>query len=159
MSFRWDYMVALKTHLATEITPANGYTHDLSGTDVVTNHVKSIEDRMSDPVGDVTVQIQEGREVHQRIEASPDTLTEVEFETLLSLLVRGDETDELARKRLNDLLADINLGLHKNPTVTSTVRRCRVAQVDEPVYDPNEGAAHVLVRLLAMYHYTAGTDI
>jgi len=159
VSIRWDVQTSLVTVLQAEITTANGYTHDLSSLGDITNGVQSVEQRQTDMQGDVQVQIEEGLERHTMPEIAPDTLREVTLEILLDCLVRGDVTNDPWRKRLNDLVADLNKGLHQDQTVGSTVLRARVAQVDEPTYDPELRLAGVVIRLLVEYIYTAGTTI
>jgi len=159
VSIRYDMQTALVTMLQTEITTANGYTHDLSALGDITNGTESVDQRMSSMQGDIQIQIEEGREDHTMPEISPDTLREVSLEIILDCLVRGEATNDPWRKRWNDLLADLNKGLHQDQTVGSTVLRARVARVDEPSYDPEKRVASVFVRLLVEYIYTAGTTI
>lgn len=159
MSIRWDAQTTLATHLATEVTPGNGYTVDLSIAGSVSNDISPIFERQTAMLGDAHVQIEEGREDHIQLELSPDTLREATFEIVLSCLVRGQATSASLRERANQFLADINLGLHKNPTLGGVVRRIHVARVDEPAYQPDEELAHMVIRLACVYFYTAGTDI
>jgi hypothetical protein len=160
VSIRYDVQTSLVTVLQAEITTGNGYTHDLSALGDITNFTESYDQRVSSMQGDVQIQIEEGREEHTMPEISPDTLREVAFEVILDCLIRGQATnDPTWRKRLNDLVADLNKGLHKDQTVGGVVLRARVARVDAPTYDPENSRANVLIRLLVEYIYTAGTTI
>lgn len=155
---RWDFQVALQTWLATEVTPGNGYTVDLSPGGAVTNGIATPEERLNRMTTNEQVQIEEGREEHTIMLASPDTQREANFETILSCLIRGN-MDKGHRQRVNEFLGDVNLAIHKNPSMTSTVRRVHVARVDPPIYHVDSRVAEVNVRCLAMYFYMAGTNI
>ncbi len=159
MSIRWDVQTALRTHMATEIIPANGYTFDLSPLGVVSNGIESPQKRQSTMQGDASVQIQEGREDFEMPNISPDTLRQSTFEIVLSCLVRGEATDTPLRQRVNDFLADIHLGIGKNPTVTGVVDRAWIARVDEPTYDPEKQLSGIVVRVLVQSNHLAGTTI
>lgn len=159
MSIRWDFQVALRNAIATEVTVLNGYTYNLSGPGAVTNDVYTIEQRAESMAGDVQVQIEEGREDHTFPEVAPDLLTYTIFEVLLDCIVRGKTQSSDWRKELNDLVADLNKGIHQDPSVGGTVRRCRVVRVDEPTYHPNNRVANVVMRLVVEYEYQAGALI
>jgi hypothetical protein len=159
MSIRWDFQTALVAALQAEITTGNGYEHDLSSQGDITNDVATLDQRRSSMPSDAQVQVEEGREDHTMPEVSPDTHRHAIFEVPLSCLVRGQTTTALWRKRLNDLVANISLALHKDQSVGGVVDRARVARVDEPTYDPDYGVAHVIVRLVVEYQYQAGVSI
>jgi len=155
----WLLQEAMVVHFQTEITPANGYTYDLSKPRAVTNEVLTIDQRIHRMAeGSAQVQIEEGNSLHELLEANPDTRRFAGQEIILSCLIKGGATDEPWRKRLNLLVGDVNIGLHQDQTVGSTVSRARVIAVDEPKYNPDNRWAHVFVRIAAEFQYTAGVE-
>lgn len=159
MPIRWDAQEAITTLLSAEITPANGYTFDLSVSGAITNGTQTMSQRQSEMLGEVQMQVNEGREDHTMLEISPDTKREATFEIVLSCLLLGGRTADSIRKRANLFLGDLNKGIHKHTTLGGIVRRIHVARVDEPEYDASEDRAHLVVRVACVYFYTAGTDV
>jgi len=154
-SARWNALQAVVDVLAT-ITPGgpNAYIYDLSVPGVVHYGIATDEMRLQS-TNAVDVQVEEDREDYNAPEISPGTLRRALFIVRLDCILRGD-FDTHPRRRINDLLRDINVCIGLNPTLNSSVVRCVIARVDEPQYSPDERVCSIVVFLAIDYTYTAG---
>lgn len=155
-SVRWTAISNMVTRLRT-ITPAGGYTFDLSSAAAVDSGLEGREQRLEGTT-QVHVQVSEGDELHERQEISPGTLRTATLELKLDLMLRGQTTTAM-RQRLNQLLADVNKCVHSDPTLQAAVSRLWVAAVDEPHFSQEQRACWCLVHVAVEYHYLAGQTI